>query len=497
MRCGNCLWVPQAAGAGMHAKLSDRSPGEKAFPRAFGRSPGPAMTVETVHAQHALTERGWEDDVLVTLEGGRIRSLQRGPDTGAEKAAILLPAPANLHSHAFQRAMSGLCERKSEASRDSFWTWRRFMYRFLDRLEPKDVEAIAAFAMMEMAEAGFASVAEFHYLHHLPGGKPYANPAEMCDRIAAAARTTGLGLTLLPVLYQHGGCDRRPLAAGQLRFGSDIDGFARLFGAAESALATLPDDCRIGVAAHSLRAVDRAGLDAAAMLAPGSPVHMHLAEQAAEVEEVVACLGARPGEWLFDNAEVDGRWCLIHCTQLERHELARLAGSGAVAGLCPVTEASLGDGIFDGAAFRGECGRFGVGTDSNIRVSLSEELRALEYSQRLRDRSRAVLADPGQSCGRAIFDAVVEGGCRAAGRGSGAIAPGRVADLVALEGGAVDLAARSGDRYLDAFAFSGDNRMVRDLWSAGRHIVREGRHVAHDAVRDAYLACLRRLTEGL
>ncbi|WP_127900717.1 formimidoylglutamate deiminase [Solirhodobacter olei] len=450
-----------------------------------------------IHAAQALLPEGWASDVAVGIDQGRITSVAAGAAPEGERVAVLLPAPVNLHSHAFQRAMAGMTERRGPDPRDSFWTWRQLMFRFLDRLTPEDVEAIAAFVQMEMLEAGYAGVAEFHYLHHRPGGAAYDDLAEMSARIAAAAAETGIGLTLLPVLYQHGGCDGRALAPGQVRFGNDLNRFSTLLEGAERALAGLPEDTALGLAPHSLRAVSREGLAGTAHLRPGAPIHMHLAEQVAEVDEVSAAWGARPVDWLLDHAEVDARWCLIHCTQMLPGETARLAATGAVAGLCPITEASLGDGIFDGIRFLAAGGRFGVGSDSNIRISLAEELRSLEYSQRLRDRGRAMLAEPARSTGRLLFEGAVAGGAQAAGRPSGAIAPGQWADLLALDGGHVDLEGRIGDALLDAWIFAGDDRMVRFVWSAGRALVRDGRHAKHDAITARYRTTLARLRDRL
>lgn len=448
-----------------------------------------------IWAAEALLPQGWARDVTVTLQAGRIAAIACGTPApaGAQQVDLLLPAPVNLHSHAFQRAMAGLTEARGPDPQDTFWTWRRLMFAFLDRLTPEDVEAIAAMVQVEMLEAGFAAVAEFHYLHHAPGGVPYADPAEMAGRIAAAAARTGIGLTLLPVHYQFGGCDGRALAPGQVRFGTDPDGFARLFAASAGVLAALPPDAALGLAPHSLRAVSPAGLAACIALHPAGPIHLHLAEQVAEVAEVRAYLGARPVEWLLANAPVDGRWCLIHCTQMERAETLALAASGAVAGLCPLTEASLGDGIFDGVAWLGAGGAFGIGSDSNIRVRLVEELRQLETSQRLRDRTRAALATPERSTGRVLLEGAARGGARAAGRASGAIAPGLWADLVALDGAALDLAGLAGDRRLDAWIFATGEGAVSEVWAAGRHLVRGGRHIARDGVEAAY----RRAVAGL
>lgn len=449
----------------------------------------------SIWAEQALLPGGWARDVTVALSGGRIASVT--PDSpapaGAQRVGALLPAPANLHSHAFQRAMAGLTERRGPDPRDTFWTWRQLMFRFLDSLTPEDVEAIAAFVQMEMLEAGYGASAEFHYLHHAPGGVPYSDLAEMSGRIVAGARASGIGLTLLPVHYQYGGCDLRPLGPGQIRFGNDPERFARLVEGAEAALRVLPGDARLGIAPHSLRAVTPEGLALAAALRPDAPLHMHLAEQVAEVDEVKAAWGARPVEWLLDHTQVDARWCLIHCTQMERHETLRLAATGAVAGLCPITESSLGDGIFDGVAWTGAGGVLGIGSDSNIRISLSEELRTLDYSQRLRDRSRAALATPDRSTGRVLFEAAARGGAQAAGRDAGAIAPGTLADLMALDTGRIDLEGLRGDTLLDTWIFAGDDRAVAEVWSAGRHLVTAGRHIHHHTISTAYRRTLQRL----
>ncbi len=451
------------------------------------------MTV--IAAKQALLPHGWETDVTVEIGADGVLAAPGGGPAD-HRVDILLPAPANLHSHAFQRAMAGLTERRGPDASDSFWTWRQLMYRFLDRLTPDDVHAIAAQVQMEMLEAGYAAVGEFHYLHHTPGGAPYDDPAEMSSRICAAAEQTGIGLTLLPVLYQTGGLDGRALGPGQQRFGSGPDLFARLLDAAAGNLAHLPADARAGVAPHSLRAVPARALAEVAGLTDG-PVHMHLAEQAAEVSEVLAATGARPVEWVLDNLQLDRRWCLIHCTQMEPHETTVLADTGAVAGLCPVTEASLGDGIFDGHRWLDRGGRIGIGSDSNIRISLSEELRQLEYSQRLRDRARAVLATTERSTARRMYDAMCTGGAQAVARDSGRIEPGAVADLVALDGGHPDLTGRTGDLLLDTWVFARDDRLVRDVWSGGRHVVRNGKHIRRDEIESGFRATMHRLRDAL
>lgn len=446
-----------------------------------------------IWAATALTAEGWRDRVRVTIGGGGAIAgvaCDAAAEPGDTRAAVLLPAPANLHSHAFQRAMAGLTERRGAGERDSFWTWRQLMYQFLDALTPDHVEAIAALVQMETLEAGFASIGEFHYLHHQPGGASYEDPAEMAARIAAAAAETGVGLTLLPVFYERGGCDGRALAGGQLRFGCDMARYEALFQASRGALAALPADACLGVAPHSLRAAAPDSLARLAGIAPDAPLHIHIAEQQAEIAEVSAAYGARPVDWLMANAEVGRRWCLIHATHMTPAETAAVAASGAVVGLCPITEASLGDGVFDGAGYLAGGGSFGVGSDSNIRIDLAEELRMLEYGQRLRDQARAVLATADQSCGRVLFDQAALGGAQAVGRNAGAIAPGRLADLVALKGDAPDLAGRSGDAILDSFVFCGDGRLVDQVWSAGRAVVAGGRHIRREAVLARYAAAI-------
>ncbi len=439
--------------------------------------------MQEIHARQALTPEGWVDDLRISIDKGRIARLAQGPAGGLRSVDLLLPAPVNLHSHAFQRAMAGLTETRGPDPSDSFWTWRRLMYRFLDRLTPDHVQAIAALVFMEMLEAGYGAVAEFHYLHHDTGGTPYANLPEMAERIAAAAQEAGIGLTLLPVLYMHGGCDGRALQGGQRRFGCDPDLYARLHGDCAALIAKGREDDRIGVAPHSLRAVPPEALAQVRELGRGGPVHMHLAEQVAEVEEVEAHLGARPTEWLLGNADVGPDWCLIHCTQMTAGETGALAATGAVAGLCPITESSLGDGIFNGTRFRDTGGRFGVGSDSNIHIALWEELATMDYSQRLRDRSRAAMATQDRSTGRVLFDAAATAGAQAAGRDAGAIAEGRFADLIAVSTENEFVCHRRGDTVLDSLVFTGRGRAcVTDVWSAGRHMVRDGRHIGRDAI---------------
>lgn len=367
------------------------------------------------------------------------------------------------------------------------------MFRFLDRLSPEDVEAIAAFVQMEMLEAGYATNVEFHYLHHQVGGHPYDRLSEMSRRILAAAQTSGIGLTLLPVHYQYGGCDGRPLGPGQVRFGNDLERFLRLHEEAASALSSSSADFGIGAAPHSLRAVAKEHLVEFPAQIKVGPIHMHLAEQKAEVAEVEDAWGARPVEWVCDNLELNERWCMIHCTQMLAHETNRLARSGVVAGLCPITESSLGDGIFDGVNWLGHNGAIAIGSDSNIRISLAEEIRTLDHTQRLRDHSRAALATPTKSTARRILDEMLEGGAKASGRKTGRIEAGQFADVFALNAEHVDLLDLQGDVLLDCFVFAGGTSMVTDVWSAGRHMVKEGAHVKRPEIGAAY----RRVIAGL
>lgn len=454
--------------------------------------------MKTVWAKTALLPDGWANDVRIDMDAdGRIAGVQPNAEMAGTATDMVLPAPVNVHSHSFQRAMAGLTERRGPDPSDSFWTWRQLMFRFLDRLTPDHIEAITAFVQMEMLEAGYATNAEFHYLHHQPGGLPYDNLAEMSEKVASAASQTGIGLCLLPVHYEFGGCDGRGLTAGQIRFGNDLDRFQHLHDAAVRALAQLPADTAFGVAPHSLRALSVDDLRSYGTLFPTGPIHMHLAEQIPEVDEVEAHWGSRPVEWALDNMGIDARWCLIHCTQMTPHETVGLAATGAVAGLCPITESSLGDGIFDGVRWLGEKGAIALGSDSNIRIALSEELRTLDYSQRLRDGTRAALASPELSTGRRMFNEVLSGGAQATGRKSGRLEKGYWADMLALDTDNEHMWGRQGDTALDAWIFAADDTLVRDVWSAGRHVVTDGKHIARDAIIRAYKRTIHALKDAL
>ena len=441
-----------------------------------------------IWAQHALTIEGWKSSVAVTIDRfGRVESVQADQKPGSGvRTGILLPGVANLHSHAFQRAMAGMTETRGPDPRDSFWSWRKLMYRFLDHLTPDDAESIAAFGQIEMLESGYTSVGEFHYLHHQPNGTRYSQTAEMSERMIAAASTSGIGLTLLPVLYEQGGCDGRKLSGGQKRFGNSIDEFASLFADAQKMIENYPLQMSIGIAPHSLRAVCQASLSNAVDLAAGLPFHIHIAEQDAEVQEVQAAWNARPVEWLLANQPVDSSWCLVHATQMLQTETESLAKTKAIAGLCPITESNLGDGIFDGIVYRENKGSLGIGTDSNVRISLSEELRTLEYSQRLQNKGRAIYADENRSTGRVLFDHAASGGAQALQRESGVIEAGQLADLIALDATAIPFLAVKQDQWLDAWIFAADDELVTDVWSSGQHLVKEGRHVNRELIEQRY-----------
>jgi formiminoglutamate deiminase len=446
-------------------------------------------SMATLHATSALLDGGWRDNVRLTIADGRIAKVETSvePEAADERHRLLVPAMPNLHSHAFQRAMAGLTELRGPGE-DSFWSWRTVMYKFALSMTPDHVEAVAAQLYMEMLEAGFGRVGEFHYLHHAPDGQPYANIAEMAERIAAASAETGIALTLLPVFYAHSGFGGAPPIEGQRRFITSLDSFGRLVEGCRNATSGLPG-AALGLAPHSLRAVTPDELAQVVALASKGPIHIHVAEQMKEVEDCLAWSGARPVEWLMAHMPVSGQWCLIHATHMTDDETRQMARSGAVAGLCPITEANLGDGIFAAPAFLDAGGRLGVGSDSNVLISVPEELRQLEYSQRLGLRARNVIAAPGGSTGRMLFDRALAGGGAALAAPAG-LAEGRFADIVALD--SKDLAHLSHDQILDHWIFAG-GVSVDTVWALGRKQVKNGRHLRRDAISRRFNAALREL----
>lgn len=447
---------------------------------------------------NALLPSGWARDVVISVENGVIASVAANSSSADAQiiSGVALPGLPNLHSHAFQRGMAGLTEIRGEVqgqSSDSFWTWRQLMYRFIDALTPDDVEAIAAFAYAEMLEAGFTSVAEFHYLHHDENGVAYGDLAEMAGRIAAASRDTGIGLTLLPSFYNFGSFGGAAPVHGQRRFINDPARFLALLDKSRTAIGGL-DDATIGIAPHSLRAVTPETLRAVVAAVPDGPIHIHVAEQIKEVEDCVAWSGQRPVAWLLDHMPVDRRWVLIHATHMTAEESSGVAGSGAVIGLCPLTEASLGDGIFEAPRYVDGGGAFGIGTDSNIEITAPGELKQLEYSQRLRYRIRnALTRDAGQSTGRALYEHALAGGAQASGRAIGALAAGKRADIVVLDDTHPDLCAVSGDRWLDAMTFVTGRQVISDVFVGGRRVVEGGRHIARSAITARYRGVMQRL----
>ncbi|MDO6585164.1 formimidoylglutamate deiminase [Salipiger sp. 1_MG-2023] len=439
-----------------------------------------------IFADKALLPTGWENNVRLDIADGHIGSVEIGATqrSGDARVATLIPGMPNVHSHAFQRGHSGLTEVRS-AGRESFWTWREMMYRFALCVSPEDVGTLAEMAYVEMLEAGYTRVGEFHYLHHGKDGTPYDNPAELSDRIFAAAEQTGIALTHLPVFYAHGGFGPQAPGDGQRRFIHSVDRFVELVARCEARLAR-PQD-RVGFAPHSLRATSHEELSALCGALPGRKIHIHISEQVKEVEDCLAFYGQRPVDWLFDHAEVNADWCLIHATHLTASEMQRIAASKAVAGLCPVTEANLGDGLFPAPEFLAADGKIAIGTDSNVRIDVAEELRVLEYGQRLHARARNVLAPEGGSTGRHLFDASLAGGAQALDAPAPLIASGAPADLVAL---ADPLGLGQGDALLDRWIF-GRDVAVSDVWAAGAHVVRAGRHIHRDAVQARFADVLR------
>lgn len=451
------------------------------------------MTSAAFFADAALLPAGWHRDVRIAVSDGRIATItaDTAEQPGDEHVACLLPGLPNLHSHAFQRAMAGLAEVRGETD-DGFWTWRDVMYRFLDRLTPDDIVAIAALAYAEMLESGFTRVGEFHYLHHAPDGRRYDAPAEMALAIARAAQESGIALTLLPVFYAWSGFGARTPLPQQRRFVGDLDGFARLLEDSRAAVAPL-GDAVVGVAPHSLRAVAPGELPRLIALAGEAPIHIHVAEQQREVDDCLAWSGRRPIEWLLDHAAVDSRWCLVHATHVTADEVRGIADSDAIVGLCPITEANLGDGIFPAAAFQGAGGRFGIGSDSNVLIDATEELRLLEYGQRLSLRARSVLAGgAGRATGATLYAAAVAGGAQALGVADG-LREGAAFDAIAPHLAHPSLAHRSGDALLDALVFAAGRGGIDRVWRAGACVVRGGRHVAREAIAARYRTVLARL----
>jgi formimidoylglutamate deiminase len=441
---------------------------------------------KALHFARALLPEGWQNEVSVRITDGLITSVESDclATEGVEQYAIAVPGMPNLHSHAFQRAMAGLAEHGGGNS-DNFWSWRKLMYRLAARIGPDELRIIAAMAQIEMLESGFTRVAEFHYLHHTANGARFGDIAEMSKAIFAAVGETGIGITHLPVFYAHSGFGGLPPADGQRRFTCDIDLFTRLLESCRTAAKALPD-ATVGVAPHSLRAVTPAEICMLQELAGEAPIHIHIAEQVREVEDCQAALGSTPVRWLLDNANVSGQWCLVHATHVTEAEVTGVAQSEAVVGLCPITEANLGDGIFPAKDFVDAGGRFGIGSDSNVRIDMTEELRLLEYGQRLTHQARNVLlSQEFTSNGRFLYQTAVAGGAQAMGV-DGGLRPGASADFVTLDAKALQPGQNVADSSLDQLIFAAGTRAIDRVWRRGRCVVIGGQHVQRERIEGEY-----------
>lgn len=453
-------------------------------------------------ADHAYLPDGWRRNVLLEWDASgtltHVKSAAAPPSADVPRAAgPVLPGMPNLHSHAFQRAMAGLTEYRANAT-DNFWSWRDLMYRFAAKISPQGLAAVAQWLYIEMLKAGYTSVCEFHYVHHTPDGSRYGNPAELAERVVDAAQTSGIGMTMLPVLYQYGGFGARAPRDDQRRFINTPESLLDLLGTLREAR---PESAalRYGVAPHSLRAVSepslRSLLDGLDTDLPGAPVHIHVAEQTAEVDACLETEGARPVQWLLDRFHVDARWCLVHATHVDANETRALAHSGAVAGLCLTTEANLGDGIFPAHTYLDEKGRFGIGSDSHIGVDWRAELRLLEYGQRLLRRQRNVLASAeAPFVADRLFDAARDGGARATGRAVKGLQPGQRADLLVLDADHASIAEHASQAWLSGVVFCEHGETpIRDVYAGGVKVVENRRHRDEERAYAQYRLALAEL----
>ncbi len=450
--------------------------------------------MSSLFARHALLPDGWRCDVLLAWDdAGRFTAIT--PDAPApanvEQAEYVLPGMVNLHSHSFQRALSGLTEIAGDGP-DSFWTWRDLMYRFARRITPAQMEAIAAQLFSECLRHGYTSICEFHYVQRSPDGSWYPDAAETARRVISGAQEAGIGITMLPVLYSYAGFGNQPLKEEQRRFATDAADVLRIAGALEPLRSPAVE---VGVAPHSLRAASIEQIKLVLAELPAQrPVHIHIAEQQGEVRQCLDHGGRRPVQYLFDNIGVDARWCLVHATHVEDDELAAMATSGAVAGLCPTTEANLGDGLFPLQPFIERGGRFGIGSDSHVSTSPVEELRWLEYGQRLAAQRRNVALSNGQRrVGDFLWQAALAGGAQASGRQVGALAVGYSADVLVLDDAHPNVSAPP--ELLNGFIFSGNDNLVKDVLAGGRWAVRSREHVAQAAIAARFRQTLAELRE--
>ena len=452
-----------------------------------------------IFAKKALLPNGWSNNVIIEIDqSGLISNVTENNNHKVDadlNEEIILPAMNNLHSHSFQRAMAGLTEARSPQGNDNFWSWRSLMYQFLDVLNPEEIFSITLFSQMEMLQSGYVGVGEFHYLHNQIGGTKYDNIAELSEKVLEASAESGISICLLPVVYERGGCDNRELEGGQLRFHNNIDTFEELYNQIKVFLSK-NENFSLGVAAHSLRAVKNETLNKIIDLTNG-PIHIHAAEQVKEVEEIKSFYKMPPVEFLIENFDINKRWCLIHCTQMSELETELLSKSGAVAGLCPVTEANLGDGIFNGFQYNERKGFYGIGTDSNINISLTEELKTFEYSQRLLNKKRAVISNQKKSTGRKLFDDCLEGGARALQINNGKIQKGFNADLISLPNTNNELDGLEDDKILDYWIFASRENDVQKLWNKGKCLVENSKHLNFDDIQSNYRKTIKNLQEKL
>ena len=431
-------------------------------------------------ARRALLRSGWTDDVLIAVRGGEITEISVGdplaavPDLKDVEAGIVIPGLANAHSHAFQRALAGRTEHRSATGRDSFWTWREHMYELTGRLDAGSLAAIARQAYAEMLAVGYTSVVEFHYLFRDHTGR--GDGDVMFRALWEAARDSGIRLIYVPVLYERAGFDHPAPEARQRRFSMDVEGFLAHH---ERAAGAVSGPVTVGIGAHSLRAVSEPSLRrvAARAAASGAPMHIHIAEQRREVEDCLAARGCRPVRWLLDRFEVDRQWCLVHATQVDETETGDLASSGAVVCLCPSTEGNLGDGLFPLESFVRAGGRIAIGSDSQVTINPFEELRWLEYGQRLRSETRHVASIAELHVGQELFGRVLAGGAQASGHDTFGLAPGAPADLVVLDDEDPMLAGHGADTLLDALVFSGYPLPIERVMVHGEWRVAGGEHV--------------------
>ncbi len=449
-------------------------------------------------ANKILLSDGWASEQTLTIEQGVITEITGGFVEGAERAkGVVIPGMVNCHSHAFQRAFAGFSEQGSEG-KDSFWTWRSIMYKFLEQLSAEDAEVIATQLYIEMLKMGYTRVAEFHYLHHDIAGENHANLSAMAQAIFTAAKQSGIGLTLLPVLYRFSGFGAQQPNSGQKRFINSVEQFNRLVSDCFE-IASAQTNSNVGIAPHSLRAVDKSSLSAAVThvrsLDPQAPVHIHIAEQQQEVDDCLAYYGQRPVQWLLDNADLDKHWCLIHATHIDEQERKGIIASHAIAGICPTTEANLGDGIFPTDEFLIDQGTFAIGSDSHISVNPIEELRWLEYAQRLSKQQRALLATQEQkSVGLNLWQRAALGGAQSTNSNTGELAIGKQADLLVLDDSQLRLFAHDDDHLLDSIIFASQQNLVNDVMVHGIWSIRDGKHALEQGSANKFAKLLSRLS---